>query len=480
MSRNKKLEKALISVFFILIVILYISSTTWFRLKLADHYNKKRDNKQLIALYEKILRKESVDPKYRSLSDGSYFEIHLILAGLYFSERDITRSVAVLKDLKNAYYRPSFYGTLHDPDDRRRASFCLSAAGFTDMAIVQLLEYLQLRDNDSLEHYRLGLMYERKKEYEDAITQFEKVIEICNKSTDKPKHLSNAYFRLGRIAEMSRGFEQALGCYDKAVQLNNNNFLVYHYLRCLYEDLGRHSEAEAIENILIGLKPDYQIDRKFDDIVLIGYYLDEHEFEMFNDGEVVFIWNVRAHSGPFSTLNKAFRRYRIGDIVYEIKDVKNLVENFGFEGDFLGEGFPRGWETDYYKSSLAAHQMTIDNGSNDKNTQCLLLDNLREDNTSCQSDYIALSEGHYLQCGWIKTSQGSAYFGSLWFDDNKRPVSYDYAANSVRSGDWTYHSKVWDIHKGTGYCRLLLANSWTGGRGKAYFDNVLFIRVDPI
>jgi len=191
--------------------------------------------------------------------------------------------------------------------------------------------------------------------------------------------------------------------------------------------------------------------------------MDEREFELFNEGKMVFIWQMN------------------GERIYDIRDVENLALNFGFEMDFVGKGFPYGWGTDIYannpvyQSPIESHQIVSEKKGLGE-IQYLLLDNEMSRCTNCQTNYIAVNDNDfYLQGGRIKAIKGNAYFGRIWFDLEKNKIVYNYVVKGTRSSQWKFYSKIVIPPPNSIYCRLWVVNF--ENQGKAYFDDILFIKL---
>ena len=75
------------------------------------------------------------------------------------------------------------------------------------------LEAATLNPADSSAHYNLGLIYQQRRQYEEAKTSFARAIEIDPEETD-------AYYQLGRIAREQGRLADAINHFDAAVTRN--------------------------------------------------------------------------------------------------------------------------------------------------------------------------------------------------------------------------------------------------------------------
>jgi len=285
--------------------------------------------------------------------------------------------------------------------------------------------------------------------------------------------------------ERDGNIEKAKDYYEKGIELDGNRTIeAYYYLKSLYKKQGRFEDVERIETELLSLKPDYEVNHKFsDDLILLGYSLNEKEFELFNEGKTTFFWESDKQKSELSDEQKGLTNaYKIGNRYYEIKTAKNLAPNFGFEVDPIGVGFSYGWDTDIYTNNpryytpLESHQIIFEENPLGK-TQCLSLTNTLSRCTNCQTDCIAVDENSfYLEAGWIKSINGNAYFGRRWFDSEKSSILYNYAASGISFPQWRFYSQVVIPPSNSVYCRLWVINY--EAQGKAYFDNIIFIRLE--
>jgi len=489
--RHRKISKnTYISVVLSLIFLsgMYINSTTFFRLKLADYYIKTKHYDMAIITYKKILRKETLKTKPQTSNIERISDIHFTLANLLFSKNRLTESIDTLKQLakiNSTYKNIPFPGILSTTEDYRRFGLALLAVNLKDMAIEQFQKVVELEPGNPLGHYQLALVYQKQGMEEKTIAQFEKVIELTDKSIgrfvdDVPAYLSDIYYNLAlRFERNGNNVEKAKDYYEKTIELEGNRAIeAYYRLKSLYKRQGRFEEAESIETKLLSLKPEYEVNHKFSDgLILLGYSLNEKEFELFNEGKIIFFWEIANQNLELNyKKEKLSNIYEIDNRLYEVKEVKNLIPNFGFEVDSIGKGFPYGWDTDIYYSPLVCHEIVSEADLLDK-TQYLLLNNTIANNTNCQTHYIAVDEGNcYLQGGWIKSINGNAYLGRRWFDSEKRVMKYNYAASNIRLPSWEYYSQIVTPHSNVAYCRLWVINYKT--QGKAYFDDIIFIKLE--
>jgi predicted negative regulator of RcsB-dependent stress response len=94
------------------------------------------------------------------------------------------------------------------------------------------------RDSDA--HYQLGLVYQKRRQYSDAIARFQKAVEIDPAESD-------AQFQLGRIAREQGRFDDAIGFLKAAAALDDklSSSEVWRELGAAYFEASRLDEAAA-------------------------------------------------------------------------------------------------------------------------------------------------------------------------------------------------------------------------------------------
>jgi tetratricopeptide (TPR) repeat protein len=102
------------------------------------------------------------------------------------------------------------------------------------------LEMATTNPRDADAHYQLGLVYQKRRQYSEAIARFEKAIEI------DPSE-SEAQFQLGRIAREQGRFDDAIGFLKTAAALNDKlaSSEVWRELGAAYFGASRFEEAAA-------------------------------------------------------------------------------------------------------------------------------------------------------------------------------------------------------------------------------------------
>ncbi len=105
------------------------------------------------------------------------------------------------------------------------------------------LEAATINPQDAEAHYQLGLIYQQRRQYTEAITRFKKAVEIDRREID-------AHFQLGVIAREQNRLQEAISHFDAVVSLNekHSNYEVWREIGATYEAANMNLEArEALE-----------------------------------------------------------------------------------------------------------------------------------------------------------------------------------------------------------------------------------------
>jgi tetratricopeptide (TPR) repeat protein len=80
----------------------------------------------------------------------------------------------------------------------------LEAGGQLDQALDQFRKTLELDPNFFIAHYRLGALYEEKRMYDEAISEFKQVIKLSNGNPLGAAALARAYALAGKQKKRTR------------------------------------------------------------------------------------------------------------------------------------------------------------------------------------------------------------------------------------------------------------------------------------
>ena len=103
---------------------------------------------------------------------------------------------------------------------------------------------------DEQVYYDQGVTFSKQGRLEQAITAWEKVIEINSNHT-------KAHYNLGIAYRQSNQIDKAIDAWNKAVSLEPNNSRTYNNLGAAYISQGKLDDAEAILNKAITINENY-------------------------------------------------------------------------------------------------------------------------------------------------------------------------------------------------------------------------------
>lgn len=103
--------------------------------------------------------------------------------------------------------------------------------------------------DDAYAHYKRGDAYDDIQEYEKAIGEYNKAIEL------NPNYTSAYYNRACAYAEMGQ-YSEAIADYDRTIELRPNHFLAYYNRGLVYSRIGENEKAIADYNRAIQVDPD--------------------------------------------------------------------------------------------------------------------------------------------------------------------------------------------------------------------------------
>jgi len=142
---------------------LYINSTTFFRLRLAEHYVKARRYGQAVNVYKKIIRKEGAFYKDKALNEGRIKEMRLFLLDLLpkarkFSEAALAIKNAIKTGINNNI---TIIHDFEDKEDYRRFGIALAQEGLYDMAAAQFKKAVSHYPEDENLAYQNDMLHNK-------------------------------------------------------------------------------------------------------------------------------------------------------------------------------------------------------------------------------------------------------------------------------------------------------------------------------
>lgn len=464
-----------------ILLLLHLNSTPFFRSYIANSYEKNKRYDQAIAIYKKILRKEEIGPSRKNTGLKDILNIKYKLAGLLLERGKYTESAIVLKKIADS-------GTginedhLHKtggPDYYRSLGLAMFRAGLKEEGIAQFKKAIDESTQHLMGQYELALMYKDAGESNLAVQKFEDILNLSGERTgnagkELPEcYLADVYYNLAIDAEKNSSTEKAKKYYYKTIYLGGNRLAgAYLRLKDIYLKEENNGAVSDMEKALAGLTPAYGTAYRVNDkLLFLGYSFNEKEFELFNKGEMTFMWEADSNS---TIRDKDFRR--AGNRLYRIKEAVNLAPNFGFEKDEPGIGFPSEWNSDRYGAPLRHHEIAAREGPDNLKGQCLVLSaSPVNPGTECRTKSISADKGaYYIYGAWIESDSDGAWLGIEYGPE----YNYSYIFSNIVSASWKHFSGVVKIPYGADYFKLLVAFVPAVEKGKAYFDNVIFVKLD--
>jgi adenylate cyclase len=147
--------------------------------------------------------------------------------------------------------------SLNDLDSNAHGSLVAAyrMKGDYDKAIAEGKRAVELDPNSADAHVWLGIALYTVDRAEEAIPLLEKAIRLNPFAyTWYFLHLGNAYQSLGR-------YDEAIAAYQKALRLSPNNLFAHLGVTATYSQLGRDKEASAHVKEILRISPDFSLDR---------------------------------------------------------------------------------------------------------------------------------------------------------------------------------------------------------------------------
>ena len=99
-------------------------------------------------------------------------------------------------------------------------------------------------------HYNLGKVYQKLGKEQEAMSSYQKVIQIDS-------NYVKAHNNLGRVFQDLGKYQKALSCYQEAIKLNPEYTEAHYNLGCVLERFGRMKEALLSYTTAISYKLNY-------------------------------------------------------------------------------------------------------------------------------------------------------------------------------------------------------------------------------
>lgn len=163
---------------------------------------------KILEAFEKSLELEN-NGKYsaaieqiKSVYSENSYEINLRLGWLSYQNGDFRQS--------QAYYQKSISLMPYSIEPRFGIAYPASALGNWNLIVLQYKKILEIDPQNVTAHYRLGMIYYNRKDYETAFPHFEKAVNLYPLTSDALIMLAWTNFQLGKSREAKILFQKVL------------------------------------------------------------------------------------------------------------------------------------------------------------------------------------------------------------------------------------------------------------------------------
>ncbi|MDM8514677.1 tetratricopeptide repeat protein, partial [Desulfobacterales bacterium HSG16] len=202
--------------------------------KLGDAFYAKKKYKEAVDQYRKAIE------QYKKFVETAPYYAYSKLGDVFYAQKEYGKAMAQYgKAIEiSPYYYTDPYNNLGKASNKqirpKRESITIghnastySLLGNTFMklknyeeAINQYRKAIEIDPDNTYANTMLGLAFYKQKNYEEAINQYRKAIEIDPDNT-------YAYNKLGRVFEKQKNYEEAINQYRKAIEIDPDNTYAY-------------------------------------------------------------------------------------------------------------------------------------------------------------------------------------------------------------------------------------------------------------
>lgn len=189
--------------------------------------------------------------------------------------------------------------------------------------------------NDAEAHANLGAVYQKKNNFNEALTEYEKA-EALNPSNVTTR------LNIGTLYQAKKEYETAIAAYDTIIAVNPNHLQAYLYKAQCYKELGNKDAALQNYKLALNLDPANQ--------ALKDEVYSMYETTMSQDEKIDYLKQQLEKDGanPIATYKYAYESHKLGKLAEAIKyyqltinlDTKNqdayinLAQAYQQQGDF--------------------------------------------------------------------------------------------------------------------------------------------------
>jgi len=225
-----------------------------------------------------------------------------------------------------------------------------------EKAVKCLKKAIEINPNLSQFYYNLGYVFGELKKYDESIKNYNQAIKF------KPNNVK-AYNNLGTIFKVQNRFEEAINMYTKIIDIDINFEDAYKNLALIYCDIGKIDEAQKCFKKLFELKPNSNIHKINNYLLLTPIYKSLKEIDLcrknFNNNldklkkikykteqpgneiEINFFYLAYHNRDNLELMKKLSNTFRkiIPNINYTAKNISNEKERKKIKIAFISEYF---------------------------------------------------------------------------------------------------------------------------------------------
>ncbi len=223
-------------------------------------YKNMEEFDQSIAAYSQAI---TLDPEYIAVYNNRG-RVYASMGEQEMAVADFTTAIELDPEYVNGYFnRTISYAELDDleaaradvlkvqelSDDPDMLSWAEEALAELDVVELPTEAPATTSTSSASDHVDLGMEYSEQGQFDEAIAEFQKALELEPDNVDAQRNLGTAYFDQGK-------WEKAVVAYERAIEIDPNWDEAYGELAAVYAKLGRLEEAVAAGEKAIELIPD--------------------------------------------------------------------------------------------------------------------------------------------------------------------------------------------------------------------------------
>lgn len=249
-----------------------------------------------------------------------------------------------------------------------------------DDAIIEFKKYAEFYPNDARVYKNMGIVYERKKDYQNAIANYEKALTLDTKDNDTKKSLASCY-------HYQKDYTNAIKYYDELLASNPDDIDVLTNKALALHASEKYEDAIALYNEILETKSSELVQNNLTDaLIALGQQeLIKQNYSKATDTFIKAISRGTKDSGAYFGLARAYRACNVNDKATEYYE-KAIAMN------------PEKVE---YSNEFAEFISEINSVKDDKTSSngeiqsIVISDGVQEVNSQTNKDFIAKGDDFY-------------------------------------------------------------------------------------